>query len=163
MKRLLAALSATALLAAPAAALVPPLPVAVIVVERPAVPSGAGTKLEQLIEALQDEGEFTPVRSYVATKKVKACGRAAAYTFCIRRLLSKPRDPPVPVHVAIVLERAMRGQVRMSCLGPGHTPRHPGVQSVWIDLDAALKEPRRGPNRSRANGCIMAAVAERGF
>lgn len=163
MKPVLTAGLLAALLAAPAAALVPPLPVAVIVVERPGAPPGAGARMDRLANLLEAEGEFTPDRSYVATKKVKACGRSPVFDLCIRGLLSKPRDVPVPVHVAVVVERGGRGQVRLTCIGPGRAPRHRGVQSTWIDLDAALAEPRYGPYRSRANGCIMAAVAERGF
>lgn len=157
------ALLAVALFAAPAAALVPPLPVAVIVVERPGAPAGAAAKMQRLSALLEAEGEYAPDRSYVATKRVQACGRATLFDLCIRRQLSRPTDRPLPVHVAVVVERGGRGQVRLTCIGPGRHPRHPGVQTAWVNLDAALAEPRYGPYRSRANGCIMAAVAERGF
>lgn len=163
MKPALPAVLLAAVLAAPATALVPPLPVAVIVVERPGAPAGAGAKMDRLANLLEAEGEFTPDRAYVATKKVKSCGRWAVFDLCIRRQLSRKPDQPLPVHVAVVVERGGRGQVRLTCIGPGRHPRHRGIQTAWVDLDAALAEPRYGPYRSRANGCIMAAVAERGF
>lgn len=149
--------------AAPAAALVPPLPVAVTVVERPDAPRGSGARMSELAQALESEQTYIPDRADIAVKKVRACGRSEMWESCIRRLLTRPRDLPIPVNVAVVLSPAPHGQVRMTCIGPGRRGPLRPPQTAYIDLAAALGEPAFGTYRQRANACIMGAVAERGF
>lgn len=163
MKRLaVAILLAVTAFAAPAAAQLP-LPVAVVSVERRMAPAGSAADVDALLAALAADGVIELRQPDVPSKRVKACGRSAAWEGCIRKLLSRPRMASLPVRLALVVDRTAGSEVRVTCVSAGRRWAHVPAHIAWIDLKRALAEPADGLYRRRAADCLRAAVADRGF
>ena len=159
MKRLAAALLLAAF-ATPAAAQLP-LPVAVVSVERPAAP-GAAAEVDALLRTLEADGVIDLRQPDTPTKRIRACGRSASWEGCIRKLLGKP-GLALPARLAMVVDKVVGRESRVTCVSPGRRWAHVPAHTVWIDLKAALAEPAGGVYRRRAEDCLKAAVADRGF
>lgn len=162
MNRLAAATVLAVLAFALPAAAELPMPVAVVAVERPMAPGGAAG-IDALMRALEADGVVALRQPDVPTKRVKACGRSASWEGCIRKLLSKPRLASLPVRLAVVADKVVGRESRLTCLSPGRRWAHIPAHTVWVDLKAALDEQPGGVYRTRAAQCLKAAIADRGF
>ena len=156
----LPALAVAIVLAGPAQAA--PVPVAVVSVESPGVPFGAGERIEALVAALAEEGLIIAERPQMAVKTLKACGRSLAPEACARGKVRKTPPLALPVHLAVIAYPGPDGRLRLVCIGPGPFRALRPSPQVDIDLEAALAEaPAAGPWRRRLADCLAAAAAER--
>jgi len=167
VRRPLLALAAAAALAGPAldasASAMPP-PTHVIVLRPAALPAATLARFERLVDGLEADRYLDRNPATIPTAPLAGCARLAAAQRepCVRRTLSRPHGGPIQ-HVAVILEAAPGGRVRMTCIGPGKAMRHVRAQTrVLIDLHKGVS-PDRAVNRlvrRDAAGCIIAAVEE---
>lgn len=167
MKRLLIAVAAAAAFTTPSQATVLPYPTAVIVLEPAALPRGTRARFDRLIQRLEWDDQLAPVPPQIATAPVVGCARLVPTQreACVRRILSRPgTQPMVTAHVAVILEAAPGGKVRMTCIGPGKAMRYPSAQrGKLIDLGRALSNDRavNAIPRRDATECLTVAGEER--
>jgi hypothetical protein len=141
MKRLLVTL-ATLALAAPAAALPPLQPhAAPIVLGVGGAPPLLSARTDRALRAASErKGMFLLDPPSIPMAPVRACAGRANPRACLRPpLLAAPRgDPTVPIHVAVLVQPAPGGLVRVSCIGAGKAPEEAARQSLLLNLNKAL-------------------------
>ncbi len=154
MKTFAFALTAAMLLAAPAGAAPPPLPVAITFLP-------ASLETEALKEALVGQGWFGRTVSTLDPAAVLACGGKGEA--CIRALTHPTRGKTAPEVVVLVTPEA--GKSRLTCVGPGAEFKSAERQTALVDLALAVgSDPAAGrEDRRLAAGCIVAAAAESGW
>lgn len=141
MKRVLAALAVLAV-ASPAVALPPLQPhAAPIVLGVAGAPAPLVAQAEAAVQAASHrKGMFLLDPPGISLTAIRACAGRADPRACLRPpLLAAPRgEPTVPVHVAVLVQPARRGLVRLTCIGAGKKPRDAAHQSILVDLQKAL-------------------------
>jgi len=166
MKRLLTALAAAAALVGPAHAL-PPMqphasPILVAVGRLPAPAFARAGELVRLTETRKGMFLIDPPR--IAVAPVQACARRPNPRACLRPILLKgPRgEPSVPIQVAVLVQPARGGLVRMTCIGAGRKAADAARQSVLIDLDKALSGDAAVSDKplDDASWCVFRAMNE---
>jgi len=161
MNKFASALAAVLLLAAPAMAAPPPLPVAISFLPEPGAPASQTVEAEAVKEALIGQGWFGRTASTLDPAAVSACaGKGEA---CVRALTHPTRGKTAPEVVVLMTPEA--GKTRLTCIGPGEAWNNAERQTALVDLAlAAAADPNPGrDDRRAAAGCIIAAAAESGW
>jgi len=151
------------LVALPAAASPPPLPVAVTPLVMPAASDGLLDDGHALRTRLIADGWFSDQASTLERASLEACADDADPEPCIRALTAPTRGKTAPEVVVVLTPEA--GKVRLRCFGPAETTRNAAKQSVLVSLAAALDATpgQGGDARATAAGCLISAAAESGW
>lgn len=169
MNRFASALAVGFLLAAPASAAPPPLPVAISInTETVDDPGGVNEALSKqaiaVVQGLISEGWFSQEASRIDIASRVECLRVEDFESCYRRA-ARTASAGGPVEVIVLVTPDASGRARMRCLGPAETDRDSQRQNITVDLAAAV-DPDRAKGRADRNaaaGCIITAAAESGW